>query len=261
MSPFSLEGARILITNDDGIGAEGLAVLEEIASGFSDDVWVVAPSHEQSACSHSLTIHRPLRLNALGERRYTVDGTPTDCVLIALQHLLLDHRPQLLLSGINHGFNVADDVTYSGTLAGAMEATLFGVPAIACSQEMRDHPLDWSLARQTLPDLLARLVKAGWAENSFVSINLPAVRAEDCTGIHVVPAGPRKIGDNLHARIDPRGRAYYWIGGLRPPEALAPETDMAVIAKGGISVTVLKLDLNDQASMDRMRAEIGQSHE
>src|SRR5919206_2476347 len=143
--PINRDKCRILISNDDGIRSPGIQVLEKIAREFSSDVWVVAPEMEQSGASHSLTTRRPLRLNEVGERRYAVDGTPTDCVLLAVKKLLRDRLPDLVLSGINGGSNVGEDLTYSGTVAAAMEATLLGIPAMALSQDFRDgEPVPWN---------------------------------------------------------------------------------------------------------------------
>ena len=153
--PLDLSGARILISNDDSIHSSGIKMLEKIARSITDDVWVVAPETEQSGASHSLTIHRPLRLRQYDERHFSVDGTPTDCVMLAMSHLLKEHRPDLVLSGINHGANVGDDVTYSGTVAVAMEATLLGVRAIALSQQVEEgKPLSFAVPEQRAADLI-----------------------------------------------------------------------------------------------------------
>jgi 5'-nucleotidase len=239
-----LSRARILLSNDDGIHAAGLQVLERIARSLSDDVWVVAPETEQSGASHSLTLNRPLRLRELGGRRFAVDGTPTDCVLLAINHLLKDRRPDLVLSGINHGSNIGEDVTYSGTIAAAMEATLLGIPAIALSQHLEiDRPPDWPTAERWGADVVRRAVAAPWPRNVLVNANFPAVEPESVRGIQVVRHGKRKIADDLTERIDPRGRTYFWIGALRGEEDVSPDTDIAVVRDGGIAVTPLFLDL------------------
>src|SRR5580704_7234233 len=167
---------RILVSNDDGIESPGIRLLEKIARALSQDVWVVAPEQEQSGASHSLTTRRPLRLNELGDRRYAVDGTPTDCVLLAIKRLLREHPPNLVLAGINGGSNVGEDLTYSGTVAAAMEATLLGIPAIALSQDFRDgEELPWTTANDLGPEIVRRLLARPWPDTTLFNINFPAV--------------------------------------------------------------------------------------
>lgn len=253
-APLDLSGTRILLSNDDGIHAPGLAVLERIARSLSDDVWVVAPETEQSGASHSLTIHRPLRLRQHEERRFSVDGTPTDCVLLAINHILKDRTPTLVLSGVNHGSNIGEDVTYSGTIAAAMEATLLGVPAIALSLQIDGSGAPhWDTAEQWAPEVIRKAVSTAWPKNVLVNVNFPAVTPDRVTGIQVVRHGKRKIGDDLTERIDPRGRAYFWIGALRGEDDVAPDTDVAVVNDGGISVTPLFLDLTHVPTLQTLQ--------
>ncbi|HET8726641.1 MAG TPA: 5'/3'-nucleotidase SurE [Alphaproteobacteria bacterium] len=245
---------RILLSNDDGIHSTGFAVLERIAAQLSDDVWVCAPESEQSAASHSLTIHRPLRLRKLGEKRFAVDGTPTDCVLLAVNHILKDHKPDLMLSGVNHGRNIAEDVTYSGTIAAAMEATLLGIRAVALSQELPfDAAPDWSAAEQWGAEVVRKAIAVDWPRDVLVNANFPAVPGNRVKGIEVVPHGNRKIGDELVERIDPRGRSYFWIGISRNDEEIPENTDSDVLDKGSIPVTPLYLDLTHYATIDRLK--------
>ncbi|MBP2316029.1 5'/3'-nucleotidase SurE [Azospirillum soli] len=252
--PLDLSKTRILVTNDDGIHAQGLKVLEKIARSLSDDVWVVAPEMEQSAASHSLTINRPLRLRKLDEKRYTVDGTPTDCVLLAVNHVMKDARPTLVLSGVNQGSNIGEDVTYSGTIAAAMEATLLGVPAIALSQHYDNgNPIDWSTAEAWGADVVRKAVTVAWPKNVLLNVNFPARKAEEVTGIQVVRHGKRKIGDELLERVDPRGKPYIWIGTLRGEADVAPDTDIHVVFSGGISVTPIYLDLTHTPTLQTLR--------
>jgi 5'-nucleotidase len=249
-APLDLADARILITNDDGVHATGLAVLETIARGFSDDVWVVAPEAEQSGASHSLTLRRPLRSRALGERRYAVDGTPTDCVLMALGHILKDHPPDLVLSGVNRGANLGDDVTYSGTIAAAMEGTMLGVPSIALSQLYADgERTNWATAETHASEVIRRATSVAWPRNVFVNVNFPAIAPDRVEGIHVVELGRRKLGGQLVERFDPRGYPYYWIGPMRTEEEGQGRTDIVVVREGGIAVTPVCLELTDLASM------------
>src|SRR5438105_9626086 len=168
---IELAKARILVTNDDGVGSPGIKLLEEIARDLAPDVWVVAPEQEQSASSHSLTTRRPLRMSELSVRRYSVDGTPTDCVMLAVKHLLREHRPDLVLSGVNSGGNVGEDLTYSGTVAAAMEATLLGIPAIALSQHFIDgEAIPWDTAARFAPEAIRRVTRLPWPGRTSTNI-------------------------------------------------------------------------------------------
>jgi 5'-nucleotidase len=243
---ITLAKARILVTNDDGIGSPGIKLLEEIASDLSPDVWVVAPEQEQSAASHSLTTRRPLRMTELAARRYTVDGTPTDCVMLAVKHLLRTQRPDLVLSGINAGGNVGEDLTYSGTVAAAMEATLLDIPAIALSQHyLEGEQIPWQTAAGFAPEVIRRLTRLPWPEHTLMNINFPTAAAEDVRGIAVTSQGKRAIADNLTERFDPRGRPYYWIGPVREDGVAEPGTDLAAINESLVSVTPIYLNLTN----------------
>ena len=246
---------RILLANDDGINSTGFSVLEKIARELTDDVWVCAPETEQSAVSHSLTIHRPLRLRQIEEKRFAVDGTPTDCVLLAVNKVMKDKRPDLVMSGVNHGRNIAEDVTYSGTIAAAMEATLLGIRAIAFSQQFADgRRPDWETAAKWGAEVARKAIAATWPKHVLVNINFPAVDPDAVKGVAVVPHGIRKIGDVLEERIDPRGRTYFWIGTSRTEEAVqGDETDVAALREGHITVTPLHLDLNHAAAVSTLR--------
>ncbi|WGF89449.1 5'/3'-nucleotidase SurE [Marinivivus vitaminiproducens] len=247
---------RILLTNDDGISAPGLAVLREIAATISDDVFVVAPETNQSGTSHALTIRRPLRARRVAEREWAIDGTPTDCVMLALQGLLpADQGIDLVLSGVNRGANVAEDVTYSGTIGAAMEASLFNIPAIALSQVYIDiDTVPWSAARVHGPKVVRTLLAAGWPGNIVQSVNFPACEASEVKGVRVMPHGWRKLGDEIVEREDPRGESYYWIGHLRSKPWDEPGTDLAAVNDGYVSVTPIHLDLTHHASLDRLRS-------
>ena len=245
---------RILVSNDDGINAVGIKTLERIARTVSDDVWVVAPETNQSGAAHSLTLSRPLRVRRLGERHFAVDGTPTDCVLIALQRIIEDKPVDLVLSGINHGANLGEDVTYSGTVAAAMEATLFKVPAVAFSQvcESRQH-IKWATAEHYAPRVIERLLTTPWPEDVLVNVNFPDLVAGEVAGIQVTTQGKRKIGDTLLERVDPRGEPYLWIGALRESAEPGEGTDLAAIASGFVSVTPVHLDMTHHASLEAFR--------
>ena len=249
-SPIDLKKARILVTNDDGVYAPGIAVLQRVARALSRDVWVVAPETEQSGAGHSLTLRRPLRLRRLSSRRFCVDGTPTDCVLLAVNHLFRDRPPDLVLSGINRGGNLGEDVTYSGTIAAAMEATLLGVPAIALSQNIDGSATcRWSTAEHHAEALIRRLVAAGWPDDVLININFPDVDHDNVAGVAVVRQGRRKIGDHLVEGKDPRGRTYYWIGDMRVDDRSRRGTDLAAMAAGQIAVTPVHMDMTDRATM------------
>ena len=245
---------RILVTNDDGIHAPGLTVCEEIARELSDDVWVVAPETDNSGVSHSLSLNDPLRLREVGPRHFAVKGTPTDCVIMAVRHIIADHKPDLVLSGVNRGQNAAEDVSYSGTVAGAMEGTVLGIPSIALSQAYgpgnRDNP-PWEPGRRFGPDLVRQILAAGIPRGSLVNVNFPDCHVEGVQGVSVTAQGRR---DQELLRIEPRfdGRSnpYYWIAFARKGKPTPVDgTDLSALAANRISVTPLRLDLTDQAYM------------
>src|SRR5215469_12848921 len=243
---IELAKARVLVTNDDGIGSPGIRLLEEIARDLSADVWTVAPEQEQSAASHSLTTRRPLRMSEIAPQRYAVDGTPTDCVMLAVTHLLRERRPDLVLSGINGGGNVGEDLTYSGTVAAAMEATLQDIPAIALSQHFIDgETIFWQTAARFAPEVIRRLTRLPWPEHTLMNVNFPAAAPEAVRGIAVANQGKRAIADNLTERLDPRGKPYYWIGPVPEDGAAEPGTDLAAINQKQVSVTPIYLNLTN----------------
>jgi len=252
--PIDLGQARILLTNDDGLEAQGLKLLEQVVRELSKDVWVVAPELEQSGASHSLTLHRPLRVRRAGPQRFAVDGTPTDCVLLAVNRLLADKRPTLVLSGINAGANLGDDVTYSGTVAAAMEATLLDVPAIALSMVFSERDaIHWPTAERYALEVVRRLVAQPWPKNTLINVNFPDQPPEGVAGIAVTRQGRHKIGDQLMERTDPRGRPYYWIGPLRDKDPGLPGTDLAAITEGKIALTPIVLDLTNEEALAPLR--------
>ena len=243
---IELAKARILVTNDDGIESPGIKLLEEMARALSSDVWIVAPEQEQSAASHSLTTRRPLRMAEVAPQRYAVDGTPTDCVMLAVKHLLRERRPELVLSGINGGGNVGEDLTYSGTVAAAMEATLLDIPAIALSQHFVDgEPICWETAARFAPGVIRRLTQLPWPEHTLMNVNFPDEAPQAVRGIAVTSQGKRAIADNLTERLDPRGRPYYWIGPVREDGFAVPGTELAAINDKRVSVTAIYLNLTN----------------
>lgn len=253
--PKDLSQARILISNDDSIHADGIKILEEIMLAITPNVWVVAPETQQSAAGHSLTIHMPLRMKEYDKRHYSVFGTPTDSVLVGIQKVMHDFRPHLVLSGINHGQNTADDVTYSGTIAAAIEATLMGIPAIACSQDYDEAggKPDWTVAREYLPRILTAFQGKSWETNVLMSVNFPHSRSGVPPKIRVVKQGHYSMEKQEMVNcVDPRGRAYFWIG---PPPARDEEDqslDMGALAAGHVTITPLSLNLTHHPTLKQL---------
>lgn len=245
---------RILVTNDDGVMARGLKVLERAARALSKDVWVVAPETEQSASAHSLSLHRPLRIRPISRRRYAVDGTPTDCVYLAFNKILVKNPPELVLSGVNRGSNIGEDVTYSGTVAAAMEAMLLGAPAIAFSQVYEDgERVGWPTAERWLPKVMRYLMDQGWPANILMNVNFPDTPPDKVAGIRACKQGLHEVEDMLEERIDPRGRPYYWVGMTRKENhAGAPGTDLRAISDGYVAVTPLHLDLTHKPTLKQL---------
>jgi len=247
---------RILLTNDDGINAPGFAVLERIAAQISDDVWMVAPAEEQSGAGHSLTLTRPLRVRELGPRRFAVAGTPTDSVMMALGNLMDGLKPDLILSGVNRGPNLAEDVTYSGTVSAAMEGTLAGIRSIALSQAMADYTHgneSFAAAEASGADVIRKIAAADWGEGVLVNVNFPPIPVPK--GVRVTEQGFRDYGHiRIDARIDPRGFPYYWFGYGREVETPAHRTDLEAVRDGLVSVTPLHLDMTHHQTMAALRA-------
>lgn len=244
---------RILLSNDDGYHAPGLAVLERIAAELSDDVWVVAPAEEQSGTGRSLTLTRPLRVRQFAERRFAVSGTPTDAVMLALAELM-DGAPDLILSGVNRGGNLAEDVMYSGTVSAAMEGALAGIRSVALSQRYAavepGDDVSFAVAEAWGVRTIRPLLETDWAPRTIVNVNFPAVEPEAVRGITTVRQGLRDYGRvRFETRRDPRGYDYRWmsLGGMKTPPA--PDTDLSRVADGWITVTPLHLDLTHDASL------------
>ncbi len=248
---------RILLTNDDGYHATGLKVLETIAATLSDDIWVVAPADEQSGAGHSLTLSRPLRVRKFGAKRYAVAGTPTDAVMMALARIMKDSPPDLILSGVNRGANLAEDVTYSGTVSAAMEGALAGVRSIALSQvysrEGMGDSVPFEAAAAWGERVLRPLLDAPLAPRTLVNVNFPVGTAESVKGIRVVGQGLRDYGRlKIVTNTDPRGYDYHWFSLSGTVETPMQATDLEAVADGYISVTPLHLDLTHVESMDML---------
>ena len=247
---------RILLTNDDGIDAPGLEALEHIARSVSDDVWVVAPLTEQSGMSRALTLNAPLRVTNRGEKRFAVDGTPTDCVHMALHGLIDGAGPDLILSGVNSGQNIAEDVTFSGTVAGAMQGTQLGVRSIAFSMAYGFEgraAIRWQTAKAHGPHVLKALLDAPWSENTLINVNFPDRDPDDVAGTEVTVQGMRDH-NILHAekRTDLRGKDYYWLGFKGKLSNPPVGTDLRAIYEGRISITPLHLDLTNYEARERL---------
>lgn len=254
---------RILCTNDDGIHAPGLAIVEQIARALSDDVWVVAPEHDQSGVSHSLSLNDPLRLREISERHFAVRGTPTDCVIMGVRHLMKGAQPDIILSGVNRGRNAAEDVTYSGTVAGAMEGSVLGIRSIALSQafsmKTRQKPL-WETALHHGPGVIRKVLAAGLPSTVIVNINFPDCEPEEVAGVVVARQGKRNQDLlRVDARNDGRGNPYYWLAYERGAVSDPPDegTDLHALAARYVSVTPLRLDLTHDAMMERLGKTLG----
>src|SRR5438270_13679391 len=239
---------RILCTNDDGSRAPVLSTVGQIAPALSGYVWAVAPELDQSGVSHSLSLSDPLRLRDVGPRHFAMRGTPTDCVIMGARHILGETMPDLVLSGVNKGRNVAEDVVYSGTIAGALEGTILGLPSFALSQEFsmetRNAPL-WDTALKFGPPILRKVLQAGVPKNTVINVNFPACAPEDVAGIRVTRQGERNLGFlKIDQRRDGRGNPYFWIGFERVAQADLPAegTDLWALGADFVSVTLLRVD-------------------
>lgn len=257
---LDLASACILVTNDDGINAPGLKVLERIAKSFTRNVWIVAPEAEQSGAAHSLTLSRPLRHRRISRRRHAIDGSPTDCILFAIKQVLGGQKPDLVLSGVNRGANLGEDVTYSGTVAAAMEGTLLGVPSIALSQVYGRHQeVRWKTAEHFAPQVIEKLVSLAWPPDVFMNVNFPNRPVDEVSGIRVVPQGRRESDYNLIGLTDPRGHRYYWIGPPARGDLLREgDTDHHVVDEGAISVTPLHVDLTHDPTLRALLGAFGE---
>ena len=247
---------RILVTNDDGIDAPGLVSAVKIAEALSDDVWVFAPAEEMSGASHSLSLSKPMRVVEVGPKRFAVSGTPTDCVMVATRHMMRVNPPDLVLSGVNFGQNIAEDVSYSGTVAGAKEGTVFGIKSIAMSQAVlfSGEPGSWmprfEVAEKHAPGLIEKLLDTDWAHETLININFPHVDINDNPQIRVVKQGKRDRSIlGLEERVDPRGRSYFWYNFDRLVDengqlvyTPGKDTDIEAITQGHIAITPLHMD-------------------
>lgn len=244
---------RVLIVNDDGINAPGIQLLEKVVKGHCDDVWVVAPDEEKSGASHSVSMHVPIRLRQLDDRHVAIKGSPTDCVLMALQEIMQE-MPTLVLAGINRGGNLADEIHYSGTIAVAMEAALMGIPSIALSQVFeRGADVPWDTAERYAVSVIEQILERGIAEGSFVNINFPPVSADAVSGVDVVSMGRRPPGAfKTEGRVDNRQIPYYWVH--LEPDAGGDEkgTDLRAVSDAAISVCPLQVDMTNRTMLESL---------
>jgi 5'-nucleotidase len=239
---------RILLTNDDGINAPGLEVLERIASVLADEVWVVAPEHDQSGVSHAVSLHHPIRATERGPRRWAVTGTPGDCVVMGLSHLMKGTPPQLLLSGVNRGANLGIETVFSGTVGGAMTGMMLGIPSIALSQAWTDYAnIPWETAATLGPGVVRRLMDIGWGANTCLSVNFPDLSAEEAGPLTLARQGAGSVqGMDVEKRTDPRGFSYYWVSFHRGERDQGPESDIEALNAGRVVVTPLRYDRTDE---------------
>jgi 5'-nucleotidase len=242
--------ATFLLSNDDGIAAPGLDALAAALAPLGE-VWVVAPDRERSATSHSISLHHPVRIREVGDRRFAVDGTPTDAVYLGLHHIL-DKRPDLVIGGINHGANLGNDILYSGTVAVAMEGALFGHPGLAVSLT-REGSATFDVAAEVAQGIAATMLAEPPAPGVILNVNVPALPRDKIRGIKLCRLGYNDWSDSVGVRHDPRGKQYYWIGGERTGHDAIPDSDNNAVTQGFVAVTPIHYDLTDYRSFGYTR--------
>jgi 5'-nucleotidase len=249
---------RILLTNDDGIDAPGLAVLADIAAELANEVWIVAPQHDQSGVSHAISLHHPLRVVAEGERRYGVTGTPGDCVVMGVCHLMRDARPDLILSGVNRGANMGMETVFSGTVGGAMTGMMLGIPSIGLSQAFSDRGrVPWDVARTLGAGVVRQMLEIGWSAETCLNINFPDRPVAEVGPPTLCRQGVGLIsGMNVESGTDPRGIDYHWINFRRAPREQGPDSDADAIDAGRIAVTPIRYDRTDEAAFAALTAHL-----
>lgn len=252
-----LAAARVLLVNDDGLEAPGMALLERLVAPLVREIWVVAPEREESGTGHAFSLHRPVRLRQAGERRFAVDGLPTDAAILALGVVMRDAPPDLVLSGINRGANIGDDVTYSGTVGAAMEAALAGFPSIALSLDRK--PLGeakWPTVEAHLAETLAWALSQAWPTGAVLNVNFPDVAPEAVRGRRLTRLGRRKPGGEIVSGHDPAGKPFYWISSKRIVGTVTADSDIRAAEEGYISMTPLSFDMTDAALLARAKTEL-----
>jgi len=254
MSDFVVD--RVLLTNDDGIEAPGLAVLEQVAATLAREVWIVAPDHDQSGTSHSISLHAPLRVAEHGPRRFGISGTPGDCVVMAARHLMRDAPPDLVLSGINRGGNLGLETVFSGTVGAAMTGMLLGIRSIALSQVFTDrNAVKWQTSRTLAPDVIRRLLAAGWTDGACLNVNFPDVEPEQAGPLVVSRQGMGLVkAIDVRAHVDPRGIPYHWLQFSRGPRPDVDDAEAMVVGRGAVSVTPLRFERTDDEAATQLAA-------
>ena len=239
---------RILLTNDDGIDAPGLAVLEQIAAELAHEVWVVAPEHDQSGVSHAISLHHPLRVSRQGTRRFGINGTPGDCAVMGVCHLMAEALPQLILSGVNRGLNLGMETVFSGTVGGAMTGMMFGIPSIGLSQAFKDrNNVPWDTARTLGAGVVRELLAIGWGKDACLNVNFPPLPVDEAGPVTLARQGVGMVaGMVVETRTDPRGMTYHWLNFRRGDRQQGPESDYDAMRAGKIVVTPLRYDRTDE---------------
>jgi 5'-nucleotidase len=253
----NLTDHRVLLVNDDGIDADGIMLLESLVRPHARETWVVAPAEEQSGASHSISMHLPIRYRRIDDHHHAVKGTPTDCALMGIYELMPE-PPSLLISGINWGANLAEDVTYSGTAAAAMEGALLGVPSVAMSLVHGWDNVRWDTAERFAPEVLEGILDAGISPGTFVNVNFPPVAPDKVRGVRICRQGQRPPGAfKPTKRTDARRKDYWWIEINRVEHAVAEGTDLEAIENNEIAVTPIRLDMTADSSLAALRATFG----
>ena len=255
VTPIDPKGKRILLVNDDGINALGLRVLERIAREFTSDIWIFAPETEKSGSSHSLTLNATVRIERISKKKYSVVGTPTDCVLMAINTIMKDTPPDLVLAGINQGLNIADDISYSGTVAAAMEGALLGFPSISLSQQSNyARRTNWSVAKRFAPEIISRLLSVKWRRDVFMNINFPDHPEENVSEIIAVRQGRRSKSYQIVEVADPRKNNLYMIGNPHPGQSLGHgDADNKAVERGAISITPLHVNQTHAGALSELK--------
>ncbi|PLQ00598.1 5'/3'-nucleotidase SurE [Cupriavidus pauculus] len=256
MSDFVVD--RVLLTNDDGIDAPGLAVLEQVAATLAREVWIVAPDHDQSGTSHSISLHAPLRVTEHGPRRFGISGTPGDCVVMAARHLMRDAPPDVVLSGINRGGNLGLETVFSGTVGAAMTGMLLGIRSIALSQVFTDrNAVKWQTSRTLAPDVIRRLLAVGWTDGACLNVNFPDVEPEQAGPLVVSRQGMGLVkAIDVRAHVDPRGIPYHWLQFSRGPRPDVDDAEAMVVGRGAVSVTPLRFERTDDDAAAQLTAQL-----
>ncbi len=247
---------RVLLTNDDGIDAAGLAKLERAFVEADYEVIVAAPDQERSGASHSLSLRHMLRVYHCGDGRYALSGTPVDCVHIAVNHILRDRPPRLVVSGINRGANLGCDINYSGTVAGAREASMLGIPSLAVSLDTTRESPDFHAAAEYAVRIAGLLLKDELSSRTFLNVNIPDLPAEQIKGVRITTQGIRKYDNIIHVQEDPFGNPTYWLGGAIIGGEDIPGSDIVAVEQGYVSITPLRLDLTRKVEYERLREKL-----